>query len=184
MDEEVIRYGIRAWLLGGLGALSALMALPFAMIVIWRFPLVSQFATADLIVLAGLFGFGGCAVYAFGLALQKPVALRMDRHGISGYFAPTLSWSDIKWVPKTLGGGGKVIWLDLHDPRRFWADQSLRARVLSALNFQAGMVAVPVQMIKAPGAEVLETLLRMHKRHAAQPHEKGPTQVARAPNQG
>ena len=36
-----------------------------------------------------------CAAYYFGLAIRKPVALRMDANGISGYYAEPAVWSEI-----------------------------------------------------------------------------------------
>ena len=35
------------------------------------------------------------AALAFGMARGRPVALRLDEHGVSGYYVPTLDWTDI-----------------------------------------------------------------------------------------
>ena len=32
---------------------------------------------------------------SIGMARARPVALRLDRHGVSGYYVPTLDWTDI-----------------------------------------------------------------------------------------
>ncbi len=37
----------------------------------------------------------GCAFYLFAIAMFRPIALRMDADGISGYYAPPLRWEDI-----------------------------------------------------------------------------------------
>ncbi|MEH6646622.1 hypothetical protein [Sulfitobacter sp.] len=37
----------------------------------------------------------GISIYLFGIAIRQPIALRMDEDGISGYYAPPLTWSQI-----------------------------------------------------------------------------------------
>lgn len=38
---------------------------------------------------------GGFAAYLFGIAIWRPIALRMDEDGISGYFAPPVAWDEV-----------------------------------------------------------------------------------------
>ncbi|MEP5732136.1 MAG: hypothetical protein ABJL67_22505 [Sulfitobacter sp.] len=39
--------------------------------------------------------FGGSAAFFFGIAWRRPVALRLDRHGISGFYTPPATWDEI-----------------------------------------------------------------------------------------
>lgn len=58
--------------------------------------------------------FGGCVVlavaafaaYYLGLAIRKPVALRMDSHGISGFYAEPAVWPEIMEVAALDGHKG------------------------------------------------------------------------------
>ena len=51
--------------------------------------------------------FGGVATYNLGLAIQKPVALRLDAHGISGYFAAPSAWPEIMQIEAWTGSKGQ-----------------------------------------------------------------------------
>lgn len=38
------------------------------------------------------------ALYLFGMAIWRPVALRMDEHGLSGYYCPPVQWKNVREV--------------------------------------------------------------------------------------
>jgi uncharacterized membrane protein YedE/YeeE len=166
MDDDVIRYGVRTIRLWVAGILSAVIALPFLAVTIFRVPFAGGFDFADGIMLFGLVMFTGMAVYGIGLAARQPVAMRLDRHGISGYFAHTLDWTDIRKVYS--GASGRDILLDLWDPGAFWSRQGIFSRLNSALSLQAGMVAIRVDVLKAPGPEILQTVQDLHARFGRQ----------------
>lgn len=162
-----MKFGLRTVLLWVFGLILAILTAPFVLLVLWRVPYSGGFQFADgLMIFSALF-FGAGAVFAIGLALKKPVGLRLDAHGLSGYYAPTLEWSDIRQVPQRLSSGGKIILLDLKDPKAYWARQSRAARVMQALNLQAGMVAVTVHMIKAKPDDILNLIHRYHARYGS-----------------
>lgn len=94
-----------------------------------------------LIFIALLSGitFGACAVRLGGIAHQAPTALRMDRDGISGYYAEPATWDEIKDIgigtaqvntPRA-NHSHRYLGFSLHDPIGFRDRQSAWRRLSS-----------------------------------------------------
>lgn len=90
--------------------------------------------------LIGAIAFGWPALHCFGLALRKPVALRMDAKGISGYYITPALWDEIAEIgtySQTAGAlrhsGETVRFLGfrLHDPVGFRDQQTAWERLRS-----------------------------------------------------
>ncbi|MFC6636553.1 hypothetical protein [Sulfitobacter sediminilitoris] len=72
---------------------------------------------------------GGLAVFLFfawfaftflALARRRPVALRMDEKGISGYYVDPATWDEIKDVRAFIAGKGhRFLGFELKDPATF-----------------------------------------------------------------
>ena len=79
--------------------------------------------------------FGTAALYLLGMAIKNPIALRMDHHGISGFYTAPARWSDIKKVAVTTGSKNeKYLSLALKDPIAFRNHQTPFQRFTSWQN--------------------------------------------------
>lgn len=171
MSEKAIRYEIAPLRLYVIGALMVLFWVPFAAAFILRGYLLVTVETArsalfaDLMLAFGTLFFGGLAIYAIGLAWRKPVGLRLDAHGVSGYFAPSLQWEDIRAIPAR--SIKQRVLIDLKDPQSFWATQPLWTRINNALSFQANMVQINTGPIRAESGDIIDALREMHARYGS-----------------
>ena len=110
----------RCLLLGGVqGAVAlllvALLAFPLA-VGIFDWLIAAGLATAAV--------FGWFALYFFGLAARNPVALRMDDHGISGFYTEPATWGDISSVAVVSDSrNSRYLGFVLADPEAFRARQ-------------------------------------------------------------
>jgi len=87
--------------------------------------------TADVMILIGFAGLSMFTLFGLGLAVRKPIGLRIDHDGISGYFAPTLKWCEIAALePRTIHKG-TGIHISLKDPKRQALQHSKAMRVLN-----------------------------------------------------
>lgn len=110
------------------------------------------------------------AVFFFGVAYQRPVALRMDAGGISGFYADTASWDEIASVGVTTGPKGhKFLGFALHDPIGFRDRQSPWRRFKSWDNGRASgyHLIVPEILLQDGNADDLAqkgaTFLHAHR---------------------
>lgn len=127
--EILVRINRRRCVLLGI-AQAAMCLLIIAMLV---FPLfIGIFDWLILLGLAGSAMFGWFALYFFGLARKNPIALRMDKQGISGFYADPASWAEIKSAFAYVGHKHhRFLGFELHDPVAFRDRQSPWRRYLS-----------------------------------------------------
>ncbi len=115
----------------------AVCTIPFALVMVWRVymalfvPDARVFDSVDLVILMGLVVCGGLAVFGLGLAIRRPVGLRIDGQGLSGYCTPSLSWDEIDGVEARSFHKGHGVAVKLSDPGAFWARQSAWFRLRS-----------------------------------------------------
>lgn len=78
--------------------------------------------------------FAACAAYFIGIALKRPVALRMDANGISGFYADPATWDEISGVDVFEGHKSRLyLRFTLGDPGTSRPRQS-QLRRLTAFN--------------------------------------------------
>ena len=122
----------RARFLGLLcGALTLLMGLPLVAV----FLSIGHFELPIVLGLILVVIFAALAVFSLGLARRRPVALRMDERGISGYYVEPALWRDIADIglwsqPKA----GRFIGFSLKDPKLFFDQQSPWRRFVTWAN--------------------------------------------------
>lgn len=103
---------------------------------------------------------GGLAVFLFfawfaftflALARSRPVALRMDEKGISGYYVDPATWDEIKDVRAFIAGKGhRFLGFELKDPATFRDRQTPWRRYRSwSLGRQNGVHQVVPEMVLA-----------------------------------
>ena len=134
MDVNVVKYPILTWpfWFGGIffGVFAVVFMAPFVfLIVVYH----TVFDWVSLLAVATLVGSAVFAIYALGLAISKPVGLRIDPDGISGYFAPSLRWDEIERVEPFYVHKGSAIGIMLKDPEAWRAKQTGWGRLRSAL---------------------------------------------------
>lgn len=111
--------------------------------------------------------FGGLGVYYIGVSRRKPVALRMDDHGLSGYYTQPLLWQDVaKMGPVKLANGDVMMGIRLADPIAHRALQSPWHRLLSTLNGRKGGYHIKIPPTILKGADMRDLLAEATARHA------------------
>ena len=93
----------KAMLIGCMAAFCTLVLLGFGILIAASGKMEGQTVFLGSCVLLAL---GGSAAYYIGLAIRKPVALRMDAIGISGYFAEPAVWPEIMEIATFEGSKG------------------------------------------------------------------------------
>lgn len=94
---------------------------------------------------------GAGAVFYFGLAARHPVALRMDVHGISGYYIAPVTWNEIAATGVFHDSKGNAfLGFALHDPIAFRERQTAWGRFKSwSMGRSAGFhLGVPAVVLK------------------------------------
>ena len=103
--------------MGGLLAFCALFCLAFAALIVWS---GSEFGTAFWIFLGSLVFFGLPSFRFLGVAIKRPVAFRIDKNGISGYYADPATWREIADINVVTDGKGRAsVGFALIDPVGF-----------------------------------------------------------------
>lgn len=144
--------------------MTGLFALPFLLVMIWRLPFDGGFYFADALFLVALLGFGWSCVFCVGLALAKPIGLRVDQHGLSGYYVPTLDWSDINGIIESRDR--KTLHVDVRKPYSIVDRFSGWERVRFTMNMSGGAVGVNVSMIDGDYDDIIAGLRERHARYA------------------
>ena len=140
MTDQIVRYHVRSRQFWVIGVMLALMSLLFGAVILWRvWDWVfnsgwNGVQTADVLILTGFAGVCALTLFALGMAVRKPVGLRIDQHGISGYFAPNLKWSEIDgFEPRTIHNGSGIFVI-LKDPEARAKQRSKSRQVLNFLD--------------------------------------------------
>ncbi len=169
-DNTVIKVEIRPssfFFLGGVFVVFTLCALSFSGLTIWADKeLGSAFWTAILCLMI----FGALAVWMLGIAIKRPVALRMDRHGISGFYADPATWDEIEKINVVADNKGNLcLGFALCDPVGF-RDRQTPWRRFSYWSNNRGYghhVMVPPVALSKGQAENLVTQARQLKANIA-----------------
>ncbi len=162
------------WLSAGL-ALLTLWCLGFSALVL---SLDSIDGTLLFIGLLCAVGFGWLALFCGGVALSSPVALRMDQHGISGFYTEPVSWHEISGIGIAVTEvnvhrnfrNQRHLGFALHDPVGFRDRQSAWRRLTSWLSGRTSgyHITVPELVIKGIALEeLLEQARAMHAQATA-----------------
>ena len=94
----------RALLLGTLSGISGLVLLGVFLLIAATGQMEGQELVLSLCLAASLLGI---SAHHIGLALRRPVALRIDASGISGYFAEPAVWPEIMEIDAWQGSKGR-----------------------------------------------------------------------------
>ena len=117
MQQGVLIFHIRTaplWAAGGILAVFGILLSPFVLLM-----LRPPFDAMTSLLLLGFAGLVALSVYGLGLALARPVALRVDSDGISGYFAPNLRWEQIERIEARRVYKGALVGIFLKDPEGY-----------------------------------------------------------------
>lgn len=111
-----------------------------------------------LLVLAVVLGLllAGLGVMNLMIARSRPVALRIDRHGVSGYYVPPLAWAEISRIDRTAPGANTlgIALQDRDEVRR--RQRSPWTRFNLSLPLQGGWhLLVPGEVLEADLDEVV-----------------------------
>lgn len=117
--SEVLRYQVQVWPFWFVGISSSVLALPFVLTATHGLLHPSLWGEALFLILVGLVIFCGMAVYSLGMAVHRPVGVRLDADGISGFFAPSLRWDEIARIEPYRVHRGSCIGIVLHDPEGY-----------------------------------------------------------------
>lgn len=99
-------------------------------------------------------------VYAVGLSLKNPIALRMDRDGVSGFYTAPAKWREIEKISVFTGSKGhKFLGFTLKDSFGFRARQTAfqRFRSWDAFNGTGAHIVVPASVLRNIEVEDLLT---------------------------
>lgn len=110
------------------------------------------------IAATGLLLFGVLAVRLLGIAFSRPIALRMDQNGISGYYADPATWREIDQIDLVTDSKGNVsLGFALNDPVGFRDRQTPWRRFLYWSNGRSHghHVVIPHLALKNGQAEQL-----------------------------
>lgn len=91
------------------------------------------------------------SIILIGIAVRRPIALRLDRHGISGFYTAPAEWSEIDRIGIMKGPkGAKILGFRLRDPVAFRDRQTPLQRFTSWLNGAADgfHISVPETILK------------------------------------
>ena len=146
------------------GLMILLFGLPFMLMALVGAPFGSWMGMAVMIVAV----FGLLATLNLGLALRKPVALRMDETGISGWYSAPATWAEIAQISVLDGSkGAKLLAFALHDPIAFRDRQSPWQRLTSAMNGRSNGHHIVISEMLLDGMRAADLLPLAHTRHAA-----------------
>ena len=107
----------RFFVAGGILAFCAIFCLTFAAIIL---SVSSGFGTAFWTAFTGLAFFGLPGFFLLGIAIKQPIALRVDKNGISGYYADPATWHEIDEINAVTDSKGKTsVGFSLMDPVGF-----------------------------------------------------------------
>lgn len=165
MDQDVHIFEIASLRFWMMGAFCLCLSLPFALLLLWRFPFADGFDGFDALCLFLTAFFGLGAFYTLGMAWHRPVGLRIDADGVSGYYAPTLRWDEISQIMQSLSGGGRDIMVELRDRKAFKARQPRWAQVLHGLELNMGLTPIPAHYLRAHPEHVRNLLAEFHARY-------------------
>lgn len=112
--------------------------------------------------------FGALSAYFFGIALRKPVALRMDQNGISGFYAEPTSWAEIRAIGVFTTDKEKTfLGITLHDPIAFRDRQTPLRRLKSWSSGRSSGYHILIPEMILQDATARDLALRAKALHAA-----------------
>ncbi|WP_415919645.1 hypothetical protein [Tateyamaria sp. SN6-1] len=116
----------------------------------------------------------GLGLLNLGIARGRPVALRIDRHGMSGYYVPTLNWTDILRFGRT-APGSQTLAIELFDRAEVRRRQtSLMWRFNLRLPLGGNWhIVVPGEVLEHDLDRIVATAKRFHS--AAMARDQGKT---------
>ncbi len=81
---------------------------------------VGDFGTAFWVAFGTSVSFGLPSFWFLGIAIKRPIALRMDENGISGFYADPATWDEIEQINVARDHKGRpMVGFALHDPIGF-----------------------------------------------------------------
>lgn len=158
----VVRLPMRRIRMGLLGAMMALLTLPFLAIFIWRFPFLDGFVFADFLAICGMLGFGAFAAFGLGVAWRNPIGLRLDQHGISGYYCKPIRWDEIAEIGPTSIGHTRLIGVKLTNTEDYTARLSPFAQVMRWGQPGGFDATIGIAHLKVPSTEVMDLIKSYH----------------------
>ena len=167
MTDDVIRLPLNRARLGFIAAGCALPAF-FVLFFLMAIPADLRFELSFKTL--GLWGamaaFGALSAYLAGVALFTPHGLRLDAHGLSGYYAPApLEWSDIADIDLVRSGKTMVIGLRLHDRDAYWSRLTLGQRLFRLGQPSPFHASIPITPFAVTEAELLALLRKYWWQH-------------------
>ena len=117
--------------------------------------------------------FAGFALFYLGIALRKPVALRMDAQGISGFYCDPATWDEIKDIGLVIGQKHhRFLGFTLRDPIGFRDRQSPWRRFSSWASGRTSGHHIIVPELLLHDTCVDDLVVKAHALHAAhvRPH--------------
>ena len=126
------------------------------------------FKCLTLAALVVVISFGLASAVYIGLSLAKPVALRMDADGISGWYTRPATWLEISHISVLDGAkGNKRLAFALHDPVAFRDRQTGWQRLTSAFHGKANRHHIVISQNLLQDVTADDLLPEALKRHAA-----------------
>ena len=150
---------LKMWLLGGF---MAVLAMPFIAITIWRIPYRDGFEFADFLFWLGALGFIAFATFSLGVAWRNPVGLRLDQHGVSGYYAKPMRWDEIEEIGPTSIGHTRLIGVKLFDKGTFSKRLDPWSRMMRFGQPGGFDATIGIIHLKMPSTEVMDLIQLYH----------------------
>ena len=126
--DSVLKYRLQSWLFWSTGILFLFLVLLLLFVALMSFA-SEGWHFLDGLVLIGLVLFSATSATLIGIAYCKPVGLRVDADGISGYLAPVLAWEEIRRISPYRIHRGTCIGIELVDGDAFLEKQGAWGRL-------------------------------------------------------
>lgn len=163
MADDVTRLPLNRVRLGFIAGgcfLPVLILLPFVLALGFEL-------SSEMLGLWGLIAvFAALSFYIAGIALFTPHGLRLDAHGMSGYYSPApFKWSDIAEIELVTSNKNKLIGLRLHDRDAYWDALTPRQRLFRLGQPAPFHASIPLAPFQATETELLALLRRYWRRY-------------------
>jgi len=163
LSADVIRLHVFRWRFIAIGGGCLVLAAFCLSFLIAAIVTNKPFEFATFLAFAGSFFLGWLGVVICGLGINRPVGLRIDAKGLSGWYVPAVTWDEVNYISTRKVKGNLQMLIHLHDFNAVVARQPKKTRVGRQILACLGQryLAVPLSALEdAEPQEILEIMGR------------------------